>query len=74
MLYTFQHFLLQADDSLDNEIEAVPIRRLNQQFLWHSVKDDVNSSNVKVTTCRNSVQGKVLIVDDRGKYQPAGHK
>jgi len=36
--------------------------------LWHSVKEDVNGSNVKVTTCRNSVQGKVLIVDDRGKY------
>jgi hypothetical protein len=36
--------------------------------MWHSVKDDVNGSNVKVTTCRNSVQGKVLIVDDKGKY------
>jgi hypothetical protein len=35
------------------------------------VKDDVNGSNVKVTTCRNSVQGKVLIVDDRGKYLPS---
>jgi hypothetical protein len=34
------------------------------------VKEDVNGSNVKVTTCRNSVQGKVLIVDDRGKYIP----
>lgn len=66
LTYCVLSFMREADDSLNNEIETVPVRRLNQQFLWHSVKDDVNGSNVKVTTCRNSVQGKVLIVDDRG--------
>lgn len=66
LTYCVLSFLREGDDTLNNEIETIPVRRLDQQFLWHSVKDDVNGSNVKVTTCRNSVQGKVLIVDDRG--------
>ncbi|XP_067008807.2 SREBP regulating gene protein isoform X2 [Anabrus simplex] len=53
------------NSGMSNDID-VPIRRYEQQFLWHSVKDEGNSSDVKVTTCRNSVQGKVLIVDDKG--------
>lgn len=34
-------------------------------LIWHSETDDGNSSN-KLTTCRNSVQGKSLMVDDKG--------
>jgi len=47
-----------------DEIDIVPARRLDDSFLWHS--DDENNGTIKVTTCRNSIQGKVLIVDDRG--------
>ncbi|EEB14029.1 conserved hypothetical protein [Pediculus humanus corporis] len=40
-------------------------KKLTNSFLWHS-ENDVNLTNSKMVTCRNSVQGKVLIVDDRG--------
>lgn len=34
---------------------------------FHWGPDTVNgSSNTRVTTCRNSVQGKVLLADDQG--------
>lgn len=57
---------VKENSSQSNEIESLPVRRFQQPFLWHSVQDDSNGTDVKVTTCRNSVQGKVLIVDDRG--------
>lgn len=50
-----------------NEINILPARKLDESFLWHS--NDENNRTVKVTTCRNSIQGKVLIVDDKGKIK-----
>lgn len=47
-----------------NEIDILPARKLDDSFLWHSSEE--NNGTVKVTTCRNSVQGKALIVDDKG--------
>lgn len=47
-----------------NEIDLLPARKLDDSFLWHSSEE--NNGTVKVTTCRNSVQGKALIVDDKG--------
>ncbi|KAG8234489.1 hypothetical protein J437_LFUL014609 [Ladona fulva] len=40
-----------------NEMEVPPIRKQDQPFLWHSGKEE-NLTSIKVTTCRNSVQGK----------------
>ncbi|XP_071446260.1 SREBP regulating gene protein [Hetaerina americana] len=48
-----------------SDMEIAPVRKHDQPFLWHSGKEE-NLTSIKVTTCRNSVQGKVLIVDDRG--------
>lgn len=65
LTYCVVSFLHEADNSVTVEI-SVPMRHYDQQFLWHSVKDDSNATDVRVTTCRNSVQGKVLIADDKG--------
>ncbi|KAK6625623.1 hypothetical protein RUM43_005922 [Polyplax serrata] len=40
-------------------------KRLSNSFLWHS-EIDGNQTDLKIISCRNSVQGKVLIVDDKG--------
>ena len=37
-----------------------------QAFKWHTW-DKTNHNSSKITSCRNSVQGKVLIADDKGK-------
>lgn len=63
----FYDLFFQGSSITSYEIDALPVRPLDRTFLWHSPKDDMNASDVKVTACRNSVQGKVLIVDDRGK-------
>ncbi|XP_050311021.1 SREBP regulating gene protein [Anthonomus grandis grandis] len=52
---------------LDND-DVVPIKR-TQPFIWRTLQQH-NSSNDVDDTCRNSVQGKVLIVDDRGYVCP----
>nr|CAG4644170.1 EOG090X0AGU [Lepidurus arcticus] len=41
-------------------------RPLGHTFVWHSGPQDNNLTEALVTSCRNSVQGKVLIADDRG--------
>lgn len=49
----------------DYEIKHT-IRR--QPFQWKQSLPDVVANNTnKIVPCRNSVQGKVLIVDERGK-------
>ncbi|ENN77923.1 SREBP regulating gene protein [Dendroctonus ponderosae] len=50
-------------DFLDNDDE-VPVRR-TQPFIWRTLQEH-NSTNDVAATCRNSVQGRVLMVDDRG--------
>jgi hypothetical protein len=54
--------------STAHEIDSIPLRNLDS-FLWHTDQEEdqegTNSSN-RLLTCRNSVQGKILIVDDRG--------
>lgn len=65
LTYCVLSFLHETENSVTDEV-GVPKRHYDQQFLWHSVKDDSNATDVRVTTCRNSVQGKVLIADDKG--------
>lgn len=50
-------------------MDIKPSRKLDDSFLWHSSNDENNGTGIKMTTCRNSVQGKVLIVDDKGIAQ-----
>lgn len=38
-----------------------------QSFKWHTW-DKTNHNSSKITSCRNSVQGKVLIADDKGMF------
>uniref|UniRef100_T1HXH6 Uncharacterized protein n=1 Tax=Rhodnius prolixus TaxID=13249 RepID=T1HXH6_RHOPR len=55
---------LQTPFSSNSDIDSVKMRNFDS-LIWHSETDDGNSSN-KLTTCRNSVQGKSLMVDDKG--------
>ncbi|XP_019880846.1 SREBP regulating gene protein [Aethina tumida] len=54
-------------DFLDAD-EVEPVRR-TQPFIWRTLQQH-NSTNEVEVNCRNSVQGKVLIVDDRGYVCP----
>jgi len=56
------------------ESSVLHLRKLNQPFNWH-LEDEVdtntsNSTDIILTTCRNSVQGKTVIADDRGYVCP----
>ncbi|KRT78566.1 hypothetical protein AMK59_8575 [Oryctes borbonicus] len=54
-------------DFLDND-DSIPVKR-TQPFIWRTLQQH-NITNDKDISCRNSVQGKVLIVDDRGYVCP----
>lgn len=47
------------------ESDYIEIKR-EQPIIWRSLQQANNFSNDPSVNCRNSVQGKVLIVDDRG--------
>ncbi|XP_065160812.1 SREBP regulating gene protein [Atheta coriaria] len=47
--------------------DSIPVRR-SQPFVWRTLQQH-NASDIDLL-CRNSVQGKVLIVDDRGYVCP----
>ncbi|XP_054272640.1 SREBP regulating gene protein-like [Macrosteles quadrilineatus] len=64
LTYCIVSFLSVPLDHHVDDIDILPARKLDDSFLWHS--EDENNGTVKVTTCRNSIQGKVLIVDDKG--------
>ena len=67
----------------DEFVHNVHLRKLNQPFEWHSQDSGSDPDNTKdlenfnltstetkkkLSTCRNSVQGKVWIADDQGIY------
>lgn len=48
------------------ENDEKPLIKLNSaNFAWNSGQEDLNSSAQEIT-CRNSIQGKFLLVDDKG--------
>jgi len=53
-----------------DNIDVVPMRRANRHFNWHQNEAEEMEIDANETalgfTCRNSVQGKLLIADDRG--------
>ncbi|KAJ6638689.1 Scoloptoxin SSD14, partial [Pseudolycoriella hygida] len=57
--------LLGHGGPLSIESDYIEIKR-EQPIIWQSFPQTTNFSNDPNTICRNSVQGKVLIVDDRG--------
>lgn len=72
---------LISSHEFGEEYRNVHRRKLDQHFEWHSAeeeqipdsaildpgeKDNSTSSKKVLSTCRNSVQGKSLIADDRG--------
>jgi len=58
-------FFCSSDD--DNSLR---LRKLSQPFNWDSVDSEESENNAteeyKPSTCRNSVQGKYLVTDDKG--------
>lgn len=51
---------------MDGDLFQTGLQR-EKPIIWtNSIAEDRNRSNDLSTTCRNSVQGKALIVDDRG--------
>lgn len=62
MRYKFQNVSL----NLDGDLFQVSLQR-EKPIIWtNSIPEERNRSNDLSVNCRNSVQGKALIVDDRG--------
>lgn len=55
------------------EVDEKPALHPELPFRWQSDLETTNDSHPKPITCRNSVQGKVLITDDRGYVCPRGN-
>jgi len=53
--------------AVDNDTTDFEIKR-QHPLIWHTnLKNNINNGTNDLTiTCRNSIQGKVLIVDERG--------
>ena len=59
------HFTLQ-DKEVVADVYQVEHSVLRQPFQWHPKLPDVEPNSTKTISCRNSVQGKLLLVDERG--------
>jgi len=55
---------LQREDPTE-EAEDLAVHQSRQPFQWHSAQEQ-NGTEIGPQTCRNSIQGKILITDDRG--------
>ena len=55
----------QSEQLVEEEAYPVKKRLPSEKFQWQSRIQSINASKIK--TCRNSVQGKELIADDRGR-------
>ena len=63
----FGSSILTSEDSY-----VLHLRKLNQPFNWN-LEEDLDSGNFSdsnLFTCRNSVQGKAVIADDKGFVCP----
>lgn len=58
-------FTIFKGGPLSIESDYIEIKR-EQPIVWRSLQQTSNFSNDPNINCRNSVQGKILIVDDRG--------
>lgn len=63
-VYCFLSFVREFQSDQVVETDVKPILRPDLAFRWLSATENNNAS--KSLTCRNSIQGKVLITDDKG--------
>ena len=65
----FGSSLLESEDN-----NVLHLRKLNQPFNWNLEEDtELDSENItdfNLFTCRNSVQGKTVLADDKGYICP----
>ncbi|XP_023222231.1 UPF0454 protein C12orf49 homolog [Centruroides sculpturatus] len=61
--YCIVSFMRQTDNSSS---DITDIRLPVPSFNWHPPYDFINNGTGKGSTCRNSIQGKILIADDKG--------
>ena len=67
ILYFGSSFLTSEDSYV------LHLRKLNQPFNWNLEESDLDTGNFSdsnLFTCRNSVQGKTVIADDKGFVCP----
>ncbi|KAF6206187.1 hypothetical protein GE061_017415 [Apolygus lucorum] len=65
LCYAIISFLSDTPFSSGDDIDSIKFKNFDS-LIWHSDQDDFGNSSSKLTTCRNSVQGMTLVVDDRG--------
>lgn len=60
--------MLSSSSEVDVDVhELGSVRRPLGHVFWQGAEDN-NDTKTKPTSCRNSVQGKALIADDKGKF------
>lgn len=64
-LYIQGSSLFVSNDDVDVHELGSGRRPLGHNFQWQGPEDN-NDTNSKPSSCRNSVQGKALIADDKG--------
>lgn len=69
-LYCISSLYWQGSNGIGENVDSPPVPLPPDSFQWHHPHDPDNETSVKVSSCRNSVQGKVLIADDRGYVCP----
>lgn len=66
LMYCILSFVHKSD-YVNNDISPPVVR--TKPFIWRTLQEH-NASNDEDLTCRNSVQGKMLIADDKGYVCP----
>lgn len=64
--YCLIHLLPDNEEGNSDDSAVQPLHLPVQQFKWHTSWEKSNLNTTKISSCRNSVQGKVLIADDKG--------
>lgn len=59
--------MLLSNEDIDVHELGSGRRPLGHVFQWQGSEDN-NDSSSKPLTCRNSIQGKALIADDKGNF------
>ncbi|XP_077289333.1 SREBP regulating gene protein [Arctopsyche grandis] len=62
--YCIISLLRDNNNAVDSEVQDIVMER-KHPFIWRTLQEH-NETTVESTSCRNSIQGKVLVVDDRG--------
>ncbi|XP_039279210.1 SREBP regulating gene protein [Nilaparvata lugens] len=68
LTYCILSFVFEQDVSTynDSSLKSMQVKKIDDSFLWDPIVEHENETDTSLFSCRNSVQGKLLIVDDRG--------